>query len=139
MPLVSPTAFPLNTSWRRKWKPPLESMVSCIVPLTLTVPDTTSPVHSLKKLKGKVSENLILKFSACTYTEVGNAMLVINIDTKILLKSRLLSVFVVSTVDMTNSPLNRFFLDLLLSIYRMCCSNQSEHKRTICALRAPSV
>src|SRR5688572_30345948 len=108
MPLVSPTAFPLNTSWRRKWKPPLESMVSCIVPLTLTVPDTTSPVHSLKKLKGKVSENLILKFSACACTDVGNAKLARNSDTKIQLKRRQLSVLIVSTVDMTNSPLNRF-------------------------------
>jgi hypothetical protein len=36
----------------------------CIVVLKPTTPDTFSPVQSLKKLKGKESENLIVAFAA---------------------------------------------------------------------------
>ena len=96
-------------------------MVSCIVVLTLTTPDTTSPVQLLKKLKGKESENLIVVFAACAWADVGPAAR--NIDTKIkttienltvlLLKrwrvrALILSADAAAVLDMTLSPFNRF-------------------------------
>ena len=98
-------------------------MVSCIVPLTFTTPDTTSPVQLLKKLKGKESENLKVVFAACACTDVADAALArirdINIKrsignlTVLLLKKRrvralFLSADVAAVFDMTESPFNRF-------------------------------
>ena len=53
----------------------------CIVDLTLTTPDTTSPVQLLKKLKGKESENLTVVLVACAITDVGASSATISITT----------------------------------------------------------
>src|SRR5215208_5818516 len=98
-------------------------MVSCIVPLTLTIPDMTSPVHSLKKLKGKESENLLVVLVACACTDAGCTVLArisgIKIKNRSIgnlailrLKRRrvralLLSAEVAATVDMTRSPFGK--------------------------------
>jgi hypothetical protein len=58
-------------------------MVSCIVVLKLTTPDTTSPVQSSKKLKGKESENLIVVPAAWACTDASDAALARIRDTTI--------------------------------------------------------
>src|SRR5687767_5108495 len=93
-----------------------------MVPLTLTTPDTTSPVQLLKKLKGKESLNLIVMFSACACTDIGCARLASRRDTTMKrsignlvvlpwqrgrVRALFLSVGIAVVLDMTCSPYDK--------------------------------